>query len=116
MFYIEYAGEPAEVPAASARGFHVIQLESIGLVRNTVKQPRPDGWERVESWLELRPELAAATDGLALYSHITVVFAMHLVPADRRALRLRLAPSIPEQGVLATRSQLRPNPIGVSTV
>lgn len=93
-----------------------MEFEAIATVRNGVKEPRPDGWERRESWVELRPELAPALEGLAAYSHITVVFRLHRVPAERRALRLTLAPSIPEQGVLATRSQLRPNPIGVTVV
>lgn len=91
-------------------------LEAIGVVHSHVTEPRPGGWESVESEIELKPELLAATEGLEAYSHLTVVFHLHLVPAGRRTLRLVLDPSLPEQGILATRSQLRPNPIGVSSV
>ncbi len=90
-------------------------FEAIGAVRNSVKEPRPDGWERVESEIVLAPDLAEATEGLALYSHVTVLFALHRVPPEVRVLRLQLGEGIPEQGVLATRSQRRPNPIGVTT-
>ncbi len=93
-----------------------MDLEPIGIVHNRVKDPRPDGWGRVESEIELRAGLEGATEGLDCYSHVTVVFLLHRVPAERRVTRLRVAKSIPEQGILATRSQLRPAPIGVTTV
>jgi tRNA-Thr(GGU) m(6)t(6)A37 methyltransferase TsaA len=89
-------------------------LEAIGFVRNNVGEPQPFGWERVDSRIELRSELATATEGLERYSHITVVFELHLVPGDRRALVYPAGGGMPEQGILATRSQLRPNPIGVT--
>ncbi len=91
-----------------------VRFESIGTVRSNVRDPQPHGWDSVESRIELRADLSATTSGLAGYSHVTVLFALHLVPPERRVTALRLAPEIPEQGILATRSQLRPNPIGVT--
>lgn len=95
-----------------------IDVRPIGVVRNNVRDPRPDGWEDVRSDLIFRDDLEGALDGIEAYSHVIVVFAFHVVPEQARAVRLhpRGDASLPEQGVLATRSQLRPSPIGVSVV
>ena len=93
-------------------------LRPIGVVRNSVQEPRPDGWEAIVSRIILRPELAEAVIGLDGYSHLLVVFWLHLVPARDESSKM-LAPlagdaGISCQGVLATRSQQRPNPIGTT--
>lgn len=95
-----------------------VVLRPIGIVRNNIVQPRMDGWEQVTSDLILREELSPMLEGIDGYSHIVVVFAFHRVPeAERRErVRPRGDERIPEQGVLATRSQLRPNPVGVAVV
>ncbi len=93
-----------------------VRLEAIGYVRNAVTRPRPRGWERVESTIELLPGHEARLQGIERYSHIIVVFYMDVAAA---------APEKPEQltlesgvtyGIFATRSQLRPNHLGVSAV
>ena len=95
-----------------------VSLRPIGVVRNDVTEPQPDGWEQLRSDIILREELAPMLDGIEGYSHVIVVFAFDKVPeAERRErVRPRGDPAFPEQGVLATRSQLRPNPVGVSVV
>ena len=95
-----------------------VTLRPIGVVRNNVAEPRPDGWETLRSDVIIRDDLESALDGIDSYSHIIVVFAFDKVPEAEQKLRLqpRSDPRIPEQGVLATRSQLRPNPVGVSVV
>ena len=97
-----------------------ITLRPIGVVRNTVKRPMPHGWEDVRSSVVLRPELAEALLGLDGYSHIWVLFWPHLVPEDVRGSKPTLHPmddpANPLQGVLATRAQIRFNPILVSPV
>ncbi|HET6615993.1 MAG TPA: tRNA (N6-threonylcarbamoyladenosine(37)-N6)-methyltransferase TrmO [Dehalococcoidia bacterium] len=95
-----------------------MSIRPIGVVRNSVMTPRADGWTHVRSDIIVREELANALDGLEEYSHIIVVFAFDKVPesALRDRVRLRTDARIPEQGVLATRSQLRPSPLGVSVV
>jgi tRNA-Thr(GGU) m(6)t(6)A37 methyltransferase TsaA len=95
-----------------------VALRPIGVVRNRVSLPQPEGWEHVRSDIIVRDDLLPALDGIEAYSHVIVVFAFHLVPEDERRLRLhpRGDERLPEQGVLATRSQLRPNPVGVSVV
>ena len=96
-----------------------VPIRPIGVVRNAVREPTPEGWESVRSDIIVREELMPALDGLEGYSHIIVVFVCHLVPEEERTqlrLRPRNDPRLPEQGVLATRSQLRPSALGVSVV
>lgn len=94
-------------------------VRPIGVVRNNIRAPRPDGWAGMHSDIILRSELTPALDGIEGYTHVIVVFAFDRVPESELRPRVRLAggdPRFPEQGVLATRSQLRPSPIGVSVV
>ncbi|MCS7276949.1 MAG: tRNA (N6-threonylcarbamoyladenosine(37)-N6)-methyltransferase TrmO [Dehalococcoidia bacterium] len=97
-----------------------VTLQPVGVVRNRVSRPMAEGWEAVESRIVLRPELAPALLGLDLYSHIYVLFWLHLIPDELRGSRLQLHPrdreDLPLQGLFATRSQLRPNPLGLSVV
>jgi tRNA-Thr(GGU) m(6)t(6)A37 methyltransferase TsaA len=95
-------------------------LRPIGVVRNRVKEPPPHGWGEVRSRVVLRRELAEALLGLDGYSHIQVLFWPHQVPEEVRGSKPRLHPlddpANPLQGVLATRSQIRFNPILASAV
>jgi tRNA-Thr(GGU) m(6)t(6)A37 methyltransferase TsaA len=96
-----------------------VSLPAIAVVRNNVREPMLDGWERVRSDLIFRDDLLDALDGIEKYSHVTVIFYCHRVPEEARSsgrIHPRGDPSLPEQGVLATRSQRRPNAIGVSVV
>jgi tRNA (adenine37-N6)-methyltransferase len=77
------------------------------------------GWESVDSTIQLRGGLGEALEGLKGHSHLIVVFWMHEVPesARRRVTHhLHGDKSLPVKGDLATRSQNRPNPIGVTVV
>ena len=92
-------------------------MRPIGIVRNAVTTPRPDGWRALRSDIILREELSPMLEGIDGFSHLIVVFAFHRVPESER--RESITPRddrMPEQGVLATRSQLRPNPVGVAVV
>jgi tRNA-Thr(GGU) m(6)t(6)A37 methyltransferase TsaA len=95
-----------------------VSIRPIGVVRNNVREPRPDGWAAVRSDILVREELAPMLDGIDGYSHIIVVFAFDRVPESEQRVRVRPGGDarVPEQGVLATRSQLRPSPVGVSVV
>jgi tRNA-Thr(GGU) m(6)t(6)A37 methyltransferase TsaA len=90
----------------------------IGVVRNPVRKSRPDGWEGVKSDIILRDELEPALDAIEGFSHVIVVFHIDRVPAAEQRLQIAVGsePEPPQRGVLATRSQLRPNPIGTSVV
>ncbi|MBF6600190.1 MAG: tRNA (N6-threonylcarbamoyladenosine(37)-N6)-methyltransferase TrmO [Dehalococcoidia bacterium] len=95
-----------------------LNVRPVGIVRNGVHTPRPEGWAHVVSDVVLRAELLDMLEGIEGYSHIIVVYALHKVPESEQRVRVRPGADarIPEQGVLATRSQLRPSPIGVSVV
>lgn len=88
----------------------------IGVVRNRVRQSRPDGWEGVKSDIILREALEPALDAIEGYSHVIVVFHIDRVPEEAQRLQIAVGNEVepPQRGVLATRSQLRPNPIGTS--
>lgn len=94
-------------------------LRPIGVVRNRVRLGRMNGWEGVRSDLIFRDDLLDALDGIETYSHVIVLFHIDRVPEEERTsgrIHPRGDPALPEQGVLATRSQRRPNPIGVAVV
>jgi tRNA-Thr(GGU) m(6)t(6)A37 methyltransferase TsaA len=95
-------------------------LRPIGVVRNGKSEPPEEGWEDVISQIVIRPELEDALLGLDAWSHVTVLFWPHLVPDEVRGSKHQLHPrddeSNPLQGVLATRSQIRFNPILSSAV
>jgi tRNA-Thr(GGU) m(6)t(6)A37 methyltransferase TsaA len=96
-----------------------VSLKPIGIVRNGVREPRMEGWENVLSDIIVRKNLEEALNGLEGYSHVVVLFYLHRVSEDERE-RTQCHPRgddrYPLQGVLATRTQHRPNPIGVSVV
>ncbi len=103
---------PFERPQAPSE----VTLKAIGWVRNAIQKPRPRGWERVGSLIEFAPEHAAKLRGLDAYSHILVVFYMdEAAAASEKPEQLTLA-SGNSYGIFATRSQLRPNHLGVSVV
>ena len=99
-----------------------VMMRPIAVVRNSVKEPRPPGfdWGGVVSRITVRPELTDALLGLETYSHLKVLFWPHLVPANvlgsKHRLHPRDDPQNPVQGILATRSQIRFNPILVTAV
>ena len=95
-----------------------VSYRPIGVVRNPVRKSRPDGWESVRSDLILRDELEPALDAIEGFSHVIVVFHIDRVPEEAQRLQIPVGSEEkpPERGVLATRSQLRPNPIGTSVV
>ncbi len=94
-----------------------IHLHPIGYVHNGVQTPRPDGWAAIGSRIELLAEYAPGLLALDGFSHVTVVCWLHLVPPDLRTVTQDpVAPGRPPAGTFATRSQRRPNPLGVSVV
>ena len=95
-----------------------VSYVAIGVVRSPVRKSRPDGWEGVKSDIILREELEPALDAIEGFSHVIVVFHIDRVPAEAQRLQIAVGneEEPPQRGVLATRSQLRPNPIGTSVV
>ncbi|MFN3621341.1 MAG: tRNA (N6-threonylcarbamoyladenosine(37)-N6)-methyltransferase TrmO [Nitrososphaerales archaeon] len=96
----------------------MIDIEPLGFVRSDFDEEKG---ERNEGYavLELDPKYTEALDGIEEYSHIIVIFWMHKLENQLRAI-LKTHPrgreDIPLVGVLATRGKARPNPIGLSVV
>ena len=96
-----------------------VTLRPIAVVRNNVFVPRVDGWEQVRSDIIFLDDLMTGLDGIEGYSHVIVTFHCHEVPEEEQAsghIRPGGDRRLPEQGVLATRSQRRPNGLGVAVV
>jgi tRNA (adenine37-N6)-methyltransferase len=64
--------------------------------------------------IELNPDLAEGLADLDGFSHLTLIYHLHLVSISR----LTVTPFLDDQphGIFATRSPARPNAIGLSTV
>lgn len=96
-----------------------INLVPIGQVINGVEYPSDAKWETITSKVVVAPHLVEALDGIDGFSHIVIIFYLHKVNEDRRCL-LKVHPEnreeLPLVGVFATRSPVRPNPIGVTVV
>lgn len=96
-----------------------IILHPIGIVRNQVAARDDRRWEDVISEVQIHDGFAQGLDGIESFSHIIVVFWMHGLKEGERSL-LRVHPQrdkdIPLEGVFATRSPARPNPLGWSAV
>jgi len=82
--------------------------ENVGIPRQAV------GASEVKGTIEILDDFSEGLQDLGDFSHIVVVFHLHLVKSPR----LKAYPPWDgrEHGVFATRSPYRPNPVGVSVV
>ncbi len=103
----------------TARARSSIMLKPIAVVRNEITEMGRHDWGNVVSELLFRPDLEEALHGLDEFSHIVVLFWMHHSPVWE-CLAMKTHPQmrqdLPLVGVFATRSPVRPNPIGMSVV
>ena len=92
----------------------------VGFVRSPIKEPTHErlNLKEITSEIVINENLTEALDGIEGFSHIIVLYWMHL--AIREKKRLKTHPmgrtDVPEQGIFAVRTPHRPNPIGKSTV
>lgn len=96
-----------------------IALRPIGIVRNAVTEIGHDGGDSLVSEIIINSEHEEALEGIEQFSHLIIIFWMHQVPPAKRRLKKvhpRGRQDLPLRGVLATRTQYRPNPVGVKTV
>jgi tRNA-Thr(GGU) m(6)t(6)A37 methyltransferase TsaA len=94
-------------------------LEPIAMVKNDVKELGRRDWDKVISQLIVRPDFADALEGLKEFSHLIVLFWFHLSPAGENAAHKthpQMRQDLPLVGVFATRSPVRPNPLGMAVV
>lgn len=75
---------------------------------------QPAGAEGYTGYIKLAPNLQDGLLDLDGFSHITLVYHLHKV----KGYNLRVTPFMDkdEHGIFATKSPIRPNPIGISTV
>ena len=109
--------EPEQMEENTQQGS--INFAPIGQVINDIEYPSHVKWENITSKVVIAPQLVEALDGIDGFSHILIIFYLHEVGEGRRS-RLKVHPQgrkeLPLTGVFATRSPVRPNPIGVTVV
>jgi len=95
-----------------------IVLDPIGYVKTEAVGDEVKDKSRV-SLIVLNDKLVPALDGITSFSHVFVVFWMSQISADKRLI-LKVHPrgrmDMPLLGAFATRTNLRPNPIGLTLV
>jgi tRNA (Thr-GGU) A37 N-methylase len=96
-----------------------LPVRPIGRVVGGRSEAVDDDWDAVAAHIELDPDVlqAGATDGLADFSHIEVVFCFDRVDEDavcRGTRHPRGRTDWPSVGILAQRAKDRPNRIGVT--
>ena len=95
-----------------------ITIKPVGYVRTQAVGDEVKDKTRI-SEIVINPELAAVLDGIADYSHLHVLFWLHEI-SDEKRMMLKVHPrgriDLPLVGVFAARTNLRPNPIGLTLV
>ena len=95
-----------------------IVLKPIGFVRTEAVGDEVKDKDRI-SQIVVNSELTEALEGIAEFSHLFVLFWLHEVTSEERKT-LKVHPQgredLPLLGVFATRTKLRPNPIGLTLV
>jgi tRNA-Thr(GGU) m(6)t(6)A37 methyltransferase TsaA len=97
---------------------HEIILKPIGTVRTTAVGDEVKDKTRT-SQIIMRKELTTALDGMDGFSHLFVLFWLHEI-SEKHRKTLKVHPrgrkDLPLLGVFATRTMLRPNPVGLTLV
>jgi len=93
-----------------------IVMKPVGFVRVGMPVDKSVEWDRWKnvSEIEILPEYREGLTGLSDYSHVFVLFFLHLEKRCELLVRPRHRPDIPVVGIFSTRSPTRPNPIGLA--
>lgn len=95
-------------------------LRPIGVVRSALTSleaaPLQGNEGAPEAWLEVMPSAAQALVGIEAGDELFVLTWLHLAQRDVLQVHPRNRRDIPLTGVFATRSQDRPNPVGLHRV
>jgi tRNA-Thr(GGU) m(6)t(6)A37 methyltransferase TsaA len=95
-----------------------IVLKPIGVVKTEAVSAEVKEKDRI-SQIIVKRELTEALDGIAGFSHLFVLFWLNEISSEERKT-LKVHPrgrkDMPLLGVFATRTKLRPNPIGLTLV
>ena len=96
------------------------EVRPIGYVESSLIDPKnapkqgPEG--APDAWLVFDPDVAQAARDLAVGAEIFVLTWLHRARRDLLTVHPRDDPRNPQTGVFSTRSQDRPNPIGLHRV
>jgi tRNA (adenine37-N6)-methyltransferase len=97
-----------------------ITLKAIGRVRNSIRKKNREGWESVISEVIIDPKYEEALEGVEDYSHLFILFWLSRMLTREKEPGLKIHPKsrldLPLVGVFSTRTQYRPNPIGLTLV
>jgi len=96
-----------------------VEYRPIGVIHTPFKESKgvpiqPSGRKDIKGIIELKPEYREALKDLEGFSHIILIYHLHL----SRGYKLQVIPFLDdvERGLFATRAPRRPNPIGMSVV
>ena len=96
------------------------RVQPIGVIRSTIERreqaPKQGSEGAPDAWLEVKPALADALDGLSAGDEIIVITWFHRARRDTLKVYPRSDRRRPLTGVFATRSPDRPNPVGLHRV
>ena len=96
------------------------EIKPIGMIRSELtdlaEAPMQGSEGGTEAWLELSPQVAQGLLGIKAGDHLIVLTWLHLAGRDVLQVHPRGNQEAPLKGVFATRSQDRPNPIGLHQV
>jgi tRNA-Thr(GGU) m(6)t(6)A37 methyltransferase TsaA len=93
-------------------------LKPIGVIKTRAAKKEVKTRSHV-SEIVLRKDLIEALEGIEDFSHLFVIFWMHEISREERAIRKvhpRGRKDMPLLGAYATRTPYRPNPIGLTVV
>jgi tRNA-Thr(GGU) m(6)t(6)A37 methyltransferase TsaA len=95
-------------------------IEPIGIIRSELtdlaKAPMQGSEGGYEAWLKVSPQFAQGLMGIKAGDNLIVLTWLHLAQRDILQVHPRGRQEAPLKGVFATRSQDRPNPIGLHQV
>uniref|UniRef100_A0A7J3VUG8 tRNA (N6-threonylcarbamoyladenosine(37)-N6)-methyltransferase TrmO n=1 Tax=Caldiarchaeum subterraneum TaxID=311458 RepID=A0A7J3VUG8_CALS0 len=94
----------------------MVVLKPVGRVKDGMPLDKTVEWSRWRdvSTIEVFEEYRPGLKGLEEYSHVFVIFYLHLEKRAELVVRPRGRPDLPEVGVFASRGPARPNPVGLA--
>ena len=99
---------------------HGYTIKPIGIIRSELTEladaPMQGTEGGYEAWLELSPEFTQGLAGIKVGDHLIVLSWLHLAQRDTLQVHPRGRQEASLKGVFATRSQDRPNPVGLHEV
>jgi tRNA (adenine37-N6)-methyltransferase len=91
-------------------------VRAIGRVENGVQDIGFNDWKTLSSRLVIEETYVEALDGIEEFSHLFVICRLHLPGKVLLKRHPRDRQDLPVVGIFATRSQLRPNGLGLHLV